>query len=93
MGAGLSGSAPFLFLRLSWRISRFVEKSQRARQFMAAGQFAEAIPHLPGIGGTIPGNRPPEFWHGQHMAGRDSEAAAHLEQALQLQPDMSRRWR
>jgi len=63
-------------------------KSQRGKELMAAGRYAEAVPVYRDLVTAVPGNPGLLLNLGMalHQAGEDEEAIGPLEAALQLQP-------
>jgi predicted Zn-dependent protease len=66
-----------------------VEKSQRAKQYMAAGRYGEAAQLYRELVKSVPGNPGLELNLAMalHMAGRDHEAIPVFESVLKAQPD------
>jgi tetratricopeptide (TPR) repeat protein len=64
-------------------------KSRRAKDLMASGRFADAIPIYEELVRAVPGNPGLLLNLGlaEHMAGRHRQAIPHLEAVLKLQPD------
>ncbi len=69
--------------------NELAEKSQRAKELMAAGKFEEAIPICRDLARALPGNAGPLANLGMalHMAGHEREAVRELEAALKISPD------
>ena len=66
------------------------QKSQRAKEMMAAGKFEEAIPIYKQLVQAVPGN-PGLLLNlalAQHMAGHEREAIPDLEAVLKAQPNL-----
>jgi len=63
-------------------------QSQRGKELMAAGRYAEAVPVYRGLVAAVPGNPGLLLNLGMalHLAGEDEAAIAPLESALELQP-------
>src|SRR3989441_343009 len=69
-------------------------KSQRAKEFMADGKFAEAVPLYRELNQAIPNNPGLMLNLGMalHMAGDDRESIQPLEAAVQLDPKLAPAW-
>ena len=65
-------------------------QSQQAKQLMAAGRFAEAIPIYQALVTALPGNPGLVLNLGmaQHLAGQDRAAVVNFEKALKIQPGL-----
>ena len=65
-------------------------KSQRGKELMAAGRYAEAVPVYRELVTAVPGNPGLLVNLGMalHLAGDDGEAIASFEAALRLQPEL-----
>jgi tetratricopeptide (TPR) repeat protein len=64
-------------------------KSERGKELMAAGRYAEAVPVYRDLVKNVPGNSGLLLNLGMalHLAGQDREALPELQAALRLQPD------
>ena len=64
-------------------------KSRQAKELMAAGKFADAIPLYEELVRAVPGNPGLLLNLGlaEHMAGQHRKAIPHLEAVLKTQPD------
>jgi len=69
-------------------------KSQRAKELMAEGKFAQAIPLYRELNEAVPNNAGLKLNLGMalHMAGRKREAIPELEAAVKLKPDLAPAW-
>ena len=69
-------------------------KSQRAKEFMAQGKFAEAIPLYRELNQAVPRNAGLMLNLGMalHMAGDDRQSIPQLEAAVQLDPKLAPAW-
>lgn len=71
-----------------------VAKSQRAKEFMASGKFADAIPLYRELNRAVPNNAGLMLNLGMalHMAGEDRKAIPQLEAAVKLDPNLTPAW-
>src|SRR5437879_12320750 len=69
-------------------------KSQRAKQLMAEGYFAQAIPLYRELNQAVPNNPGLLLNLGMamHMAGKEREAISELEAAVKLDPALAPAW-
>lgn len=69
-------------------------KSQRAKEMMSEGKFAEAIPLYRELNQAVPNNPGLKLNLGMalHMAGKKREAIPELEAAVKLKPDLVPAW-
>src|SRR6267143_1299000 len=69
-------------------------KSQRAREFMADGKFAEAVPLYRELNQAVPNNPGLLLNLGMalHMAGDERKSIHHLEAAVKLDPKLAPAW-
>ncbi len=69
-------------------------KSQRAKEFMAQGKFAEAVPLYRELNQAVPNNPGLLLNLGMalHMAGDDRESIPQLEAAVKLDPTLEPAW-
>ena len=76
------------------REDRLALKSQRAKELMAEGKFAQAIPLYRELDRAIPNNPGLKLNLGMalDMAGRQREAIPELEAAVKLKPDLAPGW-
>ena len=85
-------SALFLFAAFfaAAQSDELAQKSQEAKQLMAAGRFEEAIPIYKQLTQALPGNPGLMLNLGlaQHMAGHNQEAVPVLEAVLKGQPNL-----
>jgi tetratricopeptide (TPR) repeat protein len=67
-----------------------IAKSQKAKQLMASGDYAGAVPLYRELVQALPGDPGLLLNLGmaQHLAGDDRKATAHLKAALKIQPEM-----
>jgi predicted Zn-dependent protease len=70
--------------------SRLAAESQRGKELMAAGRFAEAVPIYRALVSAQPGNPGLLLNLGMalHLSGQDRDAIAPFEAALRIQPDL-----
>jgi len=69
-------------------------KSQHAKEFMAAGKFADAIPLYLELNRAVPDNPGLMLNLGMafHMAGQEQRAVAQLEAAVKIEPKLTPAW-
>src|SRR5256885_11939808 len=70
------------------------EKSRRAKELMAEGKFADAIPVYRELNTAVPNNPGLMLNLGMalHMAGEERESIAPLESAVKLDPNLAPAW-
>lgn len=86
----LTGAAFFLLVTIaSAQTEDLAEQSQHAKELMAAGRFAEAIPVYQKLVDEVPGNPGLVLNLGlaEEMAGRPQRAIPHFEAVLRAEPD------
>src|SRR5437899_6832172 len=102
MGTLVKAAQAFLFCFISFlspssnfgQSDDLAVKSQRAKEFMADGKFAEAVPLYRELNQAIPNNPGLMLNLGMalHMAGDDRESIQPLEAAVQLDPKLAPAW-
>jgi len=82
-------AAIFTFAAAGQQQDQFALKSQQAKSLLGQGRFAEAIPLYEELVRALPGNPGLRLNLGmaEHMAGRDREAAATLQEVLRSEPN------
>lgn len=75
----------------AWQAPELVARSERAKQLMAAGKFADAIPIYKELVQALPGNSGMvlNLALAEHMAGREQDAIPHFEAVLKSQPNLT----
>src|SRR5882762_7068621 len=102
MGTRMKAAGAFLFCLVSMLtqssssnpLGDLALKSQRAKEFMAQGKFAEAIPLYRELNQAVPRNPGLMLNLGMalHLAGDDRESVEPLEAAARLNPKLTPAW-
>lgn len=88
IGRRVLGLCAFFSLVLNSQSPDLAEKSRRAKEIMAAGRYADAVPVYRELVQAVPGNPGLLLNLGMalHMAGQDREAVTEFARVLKLQP-------
>ena len=102
MGTLVKAAQAFLFCLISFlspsstfgQSDDLAMKSQRAREFMATGKFAEAVPLYRELNQSVPNNPGLLLNLGMalHMAGDERNSIPKLEAAVKLDPKLAPAW-